>query len=149
MFDCCEDLDRDRAQQLFASPRRAHAGPLQFEWNDADYDQRFRRLHEFIAAGDLYQANLTFRAGFSFVGDARTLYRALRRHSAAGHCAFIDDGERQILSLSPELFFEMTPDGIIRAMPMKGTAARGESPGRRDRARAGACKQRKAIAPRI
>ena len=135
VFDRCEYLDRDKASVLFASARRAHAGPLRFEWDKADYDRRFRRLHDLIAAGDLYQANLTFRAEFSFAGDARALYRALRRYSAAGYCAFIDDGERQILSFSPELFFDMTPGGAVRAKPMKGTAARGENPAGDARAR--------------
>ena len=60
-----------------------------------------------IAAGDIYQANLSFRARFPFVGAPRALYRDLRRHAAAAHCAYVDDGERQILSLSPELFFDI------------------------------------------
>ena len=38
--------------------------------------------------------------------------------------AICDDGERQILSLSPELFFDLTAEGRITAKPMKGTAAR-------------------------
>ena len=49
----------------------------------------------------------------------------LRARSAAAHGAFIDDGERQILSLSPELFFDLSPDGQLTAKPMKGTIARG------------------------
>jgi para-aminobenzoate synthetase/4-amino-4-deoxychorismate lyase len=36
----------------------------------------------------------------------------------------VEDGERAILSLSPELFFELDSAGVITARPMKGTAAR-------------------------
>jgi len=107
---------------------RSYAGPLSHEWNEAAYRVRFDRVRDLIAAGDFYQANLTFRARFSFVGDALALYRDLRVHSAARYGAYVDDGERQILSLSPELFFDLAADGAITARPMKGTAARGPIP---------------------
>ena len=106
---------------------RAYAGPLRPEWDAAEYGSRFRAVKEALAAGDIYQANLSFRAAFAFAGNPRALYEQLRAASAAPHCAFMDSSEdggtRQILSLSPELFFEMD-HGRIRARPMKGTAAR-------------------------
>jgi para-aminobenzoate synthetase/4-amino-4-deoxychorismate lyase len=106
-----------------ASAGRAYAGPLKPEWDVADYGRRFQAVKAALAAGDIYQANLSFRAGFAFAGSARALYEQLRASSAAPHCAFVDDAERQILSLSPEMFFEINA-GRIRARPMKGTASR-------------------------
>ncbi len=106
-----------------AAAGRAYAGPLRPEWNQDDYGRRFRAVKAALAAGDIYQANLSFRAGFAFAGNPRALYEQLRAVSAAPWCAFVDDKERQILSLSPELFFEIE-SGRIRARPMKGTAAR-------------------------
>ena len=103
---------------------RAYAGPLAHEWTEAAYAARFARVHGLIGAGDIYQANLSFRSRFAFAGDPRALYEHLR---GAPHCAYIDDGERQILSLSPELFFDLTADGKLTARPMKGTAARGHN----------------------
>jgi para-aminobenzoate synthetase/4-amino-4-deoxychorismate lyase len=105
---------------------RAYAGPLRPEWDAAEYGARFRAVKEALVAGDIYQANLSFRAAFAFAGNPRALYEHLRAVSAAPYCAFVDlqdGGARQILSLSPELFFEMQ-GGHIRARPMKGTAAR-------------------------
>lgn len=107
---------------------RAYAGPLRPEWDMAAYRPRFERVQELIAAGDFYQANLTLRARFAFVGDALALYRRLRGPSQARYGAFVDDGERQVLSLSPELFFHIADDGRIATKPMKGTAARGSDP---------------------
>ncbi|MBU6299017.1 MAG: aminodeoxychorismate synthase component I [Alphaproteobacteria bacterium] len=107
------------------SAGRAYAGPLTHEWDAAAYRRRFDRVRGLIAAGDFYQANLTFRSRFGFVGDPLTLYCALREYSAARYGAYIDDGERQILSLSPELFFELATHGGVTVRPMKGTAARG------------------------
>src|ERR1700690_4054125 len=98
---------------------RAYAGPLVLEWDEAAYRTRFEQLHDLIGAGDLYQANLSFRARFAFAGDPLGLYGALRAQSQAGHCAFVEDGERRILSLSPELFFEASPDGTFLARAMK------------------------------
>jgi len=104
---------------------RAYAGPLRHEWNERDYTARYGRVHDAIEAGDIYQANLSMRSRFAFLGDPKALYRELRARAAAPHCAYVDDGERQILSLSPELFFDLAADGTLTARPMKGTAARG------------------------
>lgn len=112
---------------------RAYAGPLRPEWDDAAYAARFATVKNYIAAGDIYQANLSFRARFAFVGQPRALYEQLRPASGAAHCGYIDDGERQILSLSPELFFDLDAAGKLTARPMKGTAARsGDERGERD-----------------
>jgi para-aminobenzoate synthetase/4-amino-4-deoxychorismate lyase len=106
-------------------PAAAYAGPLRHEWDQAQYTARFAKVRDYIAAGDIYQANLSFRSRFDFVGDPLGLYLRLRSRAAAAHGAYIDDGERQILSLSPELFFAIDAQGRIDARPMKGTAPRG------------------------
>jgi len=114
---------------------RAYAGPLTHDWDGAAYGARFDRVRDLIAAGDLYQANLSFRSRFSFVGDPLAYYHSLRANAAARHGAYVDDGERQILSLSPELFFDLTANGALTARPMKGTAARDADPAADERAR--------------
>ena len=104
---------------------RAYAGPLRHEWDEAAYSCRFTMVHDYIEAGDIYQANLSFRSRFAFLGDPFALYLRLRDAARAPHGAYIDDGERQILSLSPEQFFAIDSHGRIVARPMKGTAPRG------------------------
>jgi len=121
VFDAPEPLGPTE----LAPAARAYAGPLRHEWSSPAYNARFERVHEYIAAGDVYQANLSFRSRFAFVGDPLGLYLQLRGRAAAAHGAYVDDGARQLLSLSPELFFAIEPDGRITARPMKGTAARG------------------------
>ncbi len=108
-----------------AARGRAYAGPLRHQWDEASYARRFNAVHDYIEAGDIYQANLSFRSRFAFAGDPLALYLRLRDGAAAAHGAYIDDGTRQILSLSPELFFGISTDGKITARPMKGTAPRG------------------------
>src|SRR3546814_9405104 len=77
-----------------------------------------------IAAGDIYQTNLTFPASVATQGDPLALYARLRNTSEAGWGGVIYTGRRWILSASPELFFTVA-DGRIVARPMKGTARRG------------------------
>ena len=126
VFENCRVIEGDDASHFLQSlsQGRAYAGPLSYEWNEAAYNRRFASIHDKIKAGDIYQANLSQRSRFPFLGDAAALYLSLRQNSLAAHGAYIDDGERQILSLSPELFFDLSADGKITARPMKGTAPR-------------------------
>lgn len=80
-----------------------------------------------IAAGDFYQVNYTARLAASMHGDAFSLYAALHGAQPGGYNAFIDGGDWQIASVSPELFFDWTPDGVLTTRPMKGTAPRSEN----------------------
>lgn len=108
-----------------ASTGGAYAGALRPDWDEATYRAHFERVKSYIGSGDIYQANLSFRAQFAFAGDPWTLYLALRDSAETRHGAYIDMGRSQILSASPELFFRVFADGRIIARPMKGTAPRG------------------------
>ena len=107
-----------------ATRARAYAGPLCPEWDESAYAARFDRVKDYIAAGDIYQANLSFRARFAFAGAPRALYEQLRGESGAAHCAFIEDGDRQILSLSPELFFDLSSGRPHHGAPDEGHGRR-------------------------
>jgi para-aminobenzoate synthetase/4-amino-4-deoxychorismate lyase len=138
IFDDCEVLEGDAAR-CFLDARmqgRNYAGPLAHEWDRDAYAAHFNRVHALIAAGDIYQTNLSLRSRFATVGDPMALYLRLRENSGAAHGAFIDDGERHILSLSPELFFSIARDGEIVARPMKGTAPRDADPAKDNALRA-------------
>jgi para-aminobenzoate synthetase/4-amino-4-deoxychorismate lyase len=93
----------------------------------ADYDAALGRVLDFIAAGDIYQANLSFRAAVTVLGDPLALYARLRSAAGAGWGGIVHDGRRWLLSFSPELFFTLAPDRIV-TRPMKGTRPRGRDP---------------------
>ncbi len=95
------------------------------DWSRADYADAFDVIRAGIAAGDYYQVNLTMRLQMRLEGSPLGLYGALRRHNPVTHGAYVDLGAPILLSRSPELFFEITADGIIKTVPMKGTAPRG------------------------
>jgi para-aminobenzoate synthetase component 1 len=82
---------------------------------------------DYIAAGDIYQANISTRftaarpAGLS----GPDAYRDLRRRSAAPFAAYLDLGEGSaLLSASPERFVQCDSLGAIETRPIKGTAPR-------------------------
>ncbi|MEI6738622.1 MAG: chorismate-binding protein, partial [Pseudomonadota bacterium] len=83
-----------------------------------------------IANGRFYQVNFTTRLHAHFSGDALAFYRALEVAQPDGYHVYIDAGEFQLLSVSPELFFSMQAVGgqtTVIAQPMKGTAPRGDT----------------------
>ena len=111
---------------LLPDPAGAWAGAPQ-PWITRDqYGAQFASVEELIAAGDIYQVNLTFRAWVRRAGGAGALYALLRSRAAAGYGAMIATGEQFLLSFSPELFFTVE-SGTLTARPMKGTAIRGTS----------------------
>jgi anthranilate/para-aminobenzoate synthase component I len=48
----------------------------------ADYSRAFATVQEYICAGDIYQANLTFPLTADYAGDPLALYAALRARAA-------------------------------------------------------------------
>lgn len=99
---------------------------LAAELEPTDYQGAITRTLDYIKAGDIYQANFTYRSAFSWSGNPLNLFDALTRTQPVPYAAYIDTGEEVILSLSPELFFDIS-GGIIRARPMKGTSKRGRT----------------------
>ncbi|HEX8300298.1 aminodeoxychorismate synthase component I [Sphingomonas sp.] len=115
-------------EALLPDPASAWAGVPRPRVSRGEYESHFARVAEYIQAGDIYQANLTFRADVPFAGHPAALYALLRRRAGAGHGALVATGEQWILSFSPELFFMTDDNGDLVARPMKGTARRGATP---------------------
>jgi para-aminobenzoate synthetase/4-amino-4-deoxychorismate lyase len=88
------------------------------------YCENIAAIRDLIAAGEIYQINFTTRIGFETRSSAWELFCALFRRHPVPHAAFLNTGDEQIVSLSPELFFEIQ-NGRIRVRPMKGTTPRG------------------------
>ncbi|MDV3458552.1 aminodeoxychorismate synthase component I [Sphingomonas sp. HF-S4] len=126
-------VERVDVESLLPDPAGAWAGTPAPRITAAAYRSQFERVAEYIAAGDIYQANLTFRADVPFAGHPAALYALIRRRAAAGHSALVFTGSQWVLSFSPELFFDYNEDKDgITVRPMKGTAPRGATPGEDD-----------------
>jgi len=106
---------------------RAKISGLALSWTREQYDRAFAAVENYIAAGDVYQINLTLKYRFDFEGDPVALYATLRRKQRVAYGALIHTGDFDVLSLSPELFFRKQGKHIS-TRPMKGTAPRGRTP---------------------
>ncbi|MGQ0711857.1 MAG: chorismate-binding protein [Rhodoferax sp.] len=103
----------------------------QWDTEEAAYALAVARARQAMADGECYQINLTQRLSSAVQGDAAALQawfaRLCQAQQGAYHLA-LDWGAQQVLSVSPELFFDWAPDangGVLRCQPMKGTAPRG------------------------
>ena len=70
-----------------ADARLSKPKPL---WTNAEYADRFETLHDYICAGDIYQANLTFPMQAKWSGNPLGLYAALRETQTVKHGAIAD-----------------------------------------------------------
>ena len=124
LFARYTEIAPEHVAALLPDPAGAWSGVPEPAIDCAGYDAQFGAVQARIAAGDLYQANLTYQATLAVQGDPLSLYARLRATARAGFGALIDTGSATILSLSPELFFTLAGT-TLTARPMKGTARRG------------------------
>ncbi len=136
-FDSHETLAVDAVPGWLAdhaqSPN-ASLGPLEPALSEGGYARAFTALQRAIAAGDIYQANLTLPLIGSWHGDPLALYAAIRPAAGAGYGGIVFDGSHWLLSFSPELFFALK-NGAVMVKPMKGTRPRGRDAADDERAR--------------
>lgn len=83
-----------------------------------------RRAHDYIAAGDIYQVNLTHTLAAPWTGDAAAFYPRLCAASPAPFSCFLRLGDTSVLSASPECFLDIDGARIV-TRPIKGTRPRG------------------------
>jgi len=107
------------------------------EFSKSEYLGLVDEVLEYIKEGDIYQANFTFRSKltldgnplFSFGENSKDdltpykLFQLLSSTHPVPYSAYVNCGDSEIVSISPELFLER--DGnVLRSKPMKGTAHR-------------------------
>ncbi len=98
-------------------------GPLTPELSRAAYAASLERIRAYIAAGDSYQVNFTHRFTAPFSGSAATLYERLRTLNPAPHSAYLDFGDFQLVSSTPERLLRVSGDRL-ETRPIKGTVPR-------------------------
>ncbi len=127
LFDGYEVIEAQAVPSLLPDPEGCWLGRFQPAIGGIDYADMFQTIENYIDAGDIYQANLTFQNAARYAGGPLALYNAIRPHAAAGYGGVIWTGQDWLLSFSPELFFALQ-EGRVTAKPMKGTAPRDIDP---------------------
>lgn len=92
-----------------------------------DFCRMVRKAKAYIAAGDIYQVNLSHRFVAAWRGEPLRFYKALCHCSPAPCAAYLNLGGRAVLSSSPESFLEMS-GRRISTRPIKGTRPRRADP---------------------
>ena len=115
-----------------AEPRCEGIPENSWHWHtdETNFARQVALLRERIAAGDLFQANLTAccETELGSQPDPLALHGRLRRHCPAPFSALAVAGEEAVISASPERFLRLEPDGRIQTRPIKGTRPRHADP---------------------
>ena len=106
---------------------RAENG-FESNFTPAGFAGAVHRIKEFIAAGDIYQANFSQRFRTRYEGDPLRLFLGLRQTAPAPFSVFLDGGDFAVVSMSPERFLHLDPETRrVETRPIKGTRPRGRT----------------------
>ncbi|GBF39866.1 aminodeoxychorismate synthase component I [Leptospira johnsonii] len=111
---------------------KGYSAEIRSEMDLKEYQEIFSKIRNFLYEGDIYQVNFTFPLEIELEGSLGRLFFELRKKQPVPYEAWIHTGDsiptqRDILSFSPELFWERKSNQI-RTVPMKGTRPRGNDP---------------------
>ncbi len=114
-----------RTEAADAAVRPAAAGEANF--SPEDYRRAVARGVEYIAAGDIFQVNLSQRLTVRDAPAPQAIYRALRRRNPAWYAAYLSfeaaGRSCAVVSSSPELFLRVRGRDVL-TRPIKGTRPR-------------------------
>ncbi|MFZ5596182.1 MAG: aminodeoxychorismate synthase component I [Bacillota bacterium] len=85
------------------------------------------RAREYIAAGDIFQVNLSQRFCLPAREDPWEVYVRLREINPAPMAAYLDCGDYSVVCASPERFLKVS-SGVVETRPIKGTRPRSGIP---------------------
>jgi len=93
-----------------------------------EYIKSVSRVREYIAAGDVFQVNLSQRFQADLQIPPYELHKILRRVNPAPFASYLNFDGVAIVSASPERFLKVQGD-LVETRPVKGTRPRGRDPG--------------------
>lgn len=98
-----------------------------YEMTKKEYMDIVKRAKEYIAAGDIFQANLSQRVS-AVIENKETfqIYKILRSINPSPFAAYVDFGSYKIVSSSPERLVRVR-NHIIETRPIAGTRPRGKT----------------------
>jgi len=99
---------------------------LKSNFTHQEYLKAVEAAREYIAAGDIFQVNLSQRFEADSPFSPYQLYQHLRNINPAPFAAYLNFDEVTVLSASPERFLKVQGD-LVETRPMKGTRSRGSS----------------------
>jgi para-aminobenzoate synthetase component I len=127
VFPGCEWVDQGSMRRGVSREVGLSEASLSFvpQMTRAQFEDRVRRAQKYIAAGDVYQVNLSYpwRAAWPEDMDPWAFHERLRAASPAPYAAFLDLEDTQVFSASPECFLRLRGKQVL-TRPIKGTRPR-------------------------
>lgn len=102
-------------------------GSFRSGFNAATYRAAVDRIRKYIAAGDVYQVNMSQCFEAPFAGDTYALLRDLYAANPAPFFAYVQAGDHQVVSTSPERYLQLRGK-CVETRPIKGTRPRSSDP---------------------
>ena len=96
------------------------------EFGEEAFQEAVETIKEYTRAGDVMQVVLAQRMHIPFQAPSINMYRALRSLNPSPYMYFMDLGDFQIVSSSPEILARVE-DGVITNRPLAGTRRRGHT----------------------
>jgi para-aminobenzoate synthetase component 1 len=126
--DLTDWLSQARPGPPLDTPPRASGGlPVSSNFTYDEYIAALERVKDYIAAGDIYQANLTQRLSAPLATTPWDLYRRLSATNPAPFGGYFETPDCAVVSCSPERFLQIR-SSEVETRPIKGTRPRGATP---------------------
>ena len=100
------------------------APAIESNFTKAEYLEVVQRTKDYIAAGDIFQANISQRFHTRIRSTPYVLYKKLRAINPAPFACYLEFDDKAIVSASPERFLRVR-DRWVQTRPIKGTRPRG------------------------
>jgi len=119
-------------------PKYQTSGTLQVSVTKSEYIQKIKHIKELLAAGEIYQMCYSIRFRKKFTGNPYGLFLKLSESNPSNFSSYLNCGDFQIISASPERLFEVK-NGVIKTQPIKGTVAKDTGQRTQDTDKAESC----------
>jgi len=136
----CEEKIEDLLSKLSGAELPAETGPatragIRCNFTRGEYLRAVQTAKDYVAAGDIFQVNLSQRFQTRLAVSPAELYRRLRSINPAPYAAYLDCDGHAVVSASPELFLRVH-GRRVETRPIKGTRPRGSRAEEDERLRA-------------
>jgi len=127
-LDELEKLFNQSSRMPVKPPRLADIESVDFSNLHCNMDRDFylsavKKIKRYIYDGEVYQINFSQRFETEFTAEPVELFHWQNHFNPSPYSAYIDAGDFQIVSASPEMFISVR-DNIISTKPIKGTRPR-------------------------
>lgn len=115
-----EEID-DIAYEVNASEKAKSVS-----FTESQFVEAVEKTKEYIAAGDVFQVNLSVRQSETMQAHPMGIYKELRQMNPSPYMAYMEMGDTQVVSSSPELLVKKQ-GALLSTRPIAGTRSRGKN----------------------